>query len=275
MTHSISESKDLAARETYTSAGSSAFARFIASRTAAKQATFFLPYLQPGMTLLDCGCGPGTITAGLAQIVAPGQTVGIDSNTMQLELALRQSAEQIVPNLRFETASVYTLPFEDNTFDAVFSHAVFEHLREPLTALQEIQRVLKPGGIVGVRSVDKDGQLLAPREPLLVRYWEMMFKLGAINGATTGRGKELGVLLRQAGFVRVKATASYDVYSAALWAETAAEILQEGNFVQQLLSQGLTDCTELETIRRAWLAWGQHPDAFFADAFGEAVGWKA
>jgi ubiquinone/menaquinone biosynthesis C-methylase UbiE len=275
MTHSTTEPNHLLARETYTSAGSSAFARFIASRTADKQAAFFLPYLQPGMTLLDCGCGPGTITAGLAQRVAPGETVGIDSNATQIELALRQRAEQATPNLRFETASIYALPFEDNTFDAVFSHAVLEHLREPLAALREIQRVLKSGGIVGIRSVDKDGQLLAPSDALLLRHWEMMLTLGAANGATAGRGKELGGLLRQAGFVRVQATASYDVYRAALWAEAAAEMVQEENFVQQLLRQGLTERTELEAIRRAWLAWGQHPDAFFADAFGEAVGWKA
>src|SRR3990172_3910305 len=49
-----------------------------ARRTAAANAAFFLPRLQPGMRLLDCGCGPGSITAGLAEAVAPRGGGGID-----------------------------------------------------------------------------------------------------------------------------------------------------------------------------------------------------
>jgi len=47
------------------------------SRTVARQGAFFLPHLKPGMSLLDSGCGPGTITIGLAQALAPGQLMGI------------------------------------------------------------------------------------------------------------------------------------------------------------------------------------------------------
>ena len=48
------------------------------TRTANQQAAFVLPYLHSGMNLLDVGCGPGTITMGLAKVVAPGQVVGVD-----------------------------------------------------------------------------------------------------------------------------------------------------------------------------------------------------
>ncbi|MGH2627567.1 MAG: methyltransferase domain-containing protein, partial [Anaerolineales bacterium] len=51
-----------------------------ARRTAAFNAAFFLPELRPGMRLLDAGCGAGSITLGLAQAVAPAETVGIDAN---------------------------------------------------------------------------------------------------------------------------------------------------------------------------------------------------
>src|SRR5262245_33426749 len=46
------------------------------SRTAANSDAYLLPHLQAGMTVLDVGCGPGTITCDLADVVAPGQVLG-------------------------------------------------------------------------------------------------------------------------------------------------------------------------------------------------------
>jgi SAM-dependent methyltransferase len=46
-------------------------------RSASPQADFFMPHIESGMSLLDCGCGPGTITLGLADAISPGQAVGI------------------------------------------------------------------------------------------------------------------------------------------------------------------------------------------------------
>jgi 2-polyprenyl-3-methyl-5-hydroxy-6-metoxy-1,4-benzoquinol methylase len=52
--------------------------QIMTSRSAEDSARFFLPYLRAGMRVLDCGCGPGSITVGLAQAVTPGEVVGID-----------------------------------------------------------------------------------------------------------------------------------------------------------------------------------------------------
>ena len=98
--------------------------RYLQRRGMAREAAFFLPYIRPGMTLLDCGCGPGSITLELAEALAPGEVLGIDRDSSRIEIATRLASERGVANVRFQTADVLELPFPDARFDAVFAHAV-------------------------------------------------------------------------------------------------------------------------------------------------------
>lgn len=66
---------------------SDAVTKAMARRSATKEGGFFLPFLQPGMDLLDGGCGPGTITKGFAEKIAPGIITGLDISEAQLEVA--------------------------------------------------------------------------------------------------------------------------------------------------------------------------------------------
>jgi len=77
-------------RETYTPGYSEPSLRLMLQRTAAKHAAFFTPLLHRGMRLLDCGCGPGTITIDLAELVSPGHAFGIDLEPDQLRSAKRE-----------------------------------------------------------------------------------------------------------------------------------------------------------------------------------------
>src|SRR5262245_909627 len=101
-------------------------------RTVEANASFVLPHLRPGLTVLDCGCGPGSITLGLAERVAPAQVVGIDVADQQVAAARALATEREVRNVRFERASIYDLPFAGGTFDLAFAHTVLEHLGDPL-----------------------------------------------------------------------------------------------------------------------------------------------
>ena len=63
------------------------------------------PHLESGMSLLDCGCGPGTITLGLADAISLGQAVGIDIESTMVEQATRFARDRQVANVRFEVAN--------------------------------------------------------------------------------------------------------------------------------------------------------------------------
>src|SRR3954452_22685705 len=93
-----------------TAAGSSGHVRYIhgssameqrrlEGRTAEVAAAFFLPLLRPGMRLVDCGCGVGTIPLGLAAAVAPAEVVGVDLQPAQIERARVLAAQQGVQNV--------------------------------------------------------------------------------------------------------------------------------------------------------------------------------
>jgi ubiquinone/menaquinone biosynthesis C-methylase UbiE len=251
-------------REIYTPGYSDAAVRYMKRRHAARDAAFLLPLLKPGMTLLDCGCGPGTITVGLAEAVSPGQVTGVDLEPSQIALAEQTARDHGLKNARFQTASVYQLPFPDQAFDAVFSHALFEHLADPLTATREVRRVLKPGGIAGISSPDWSGNLMAPSDPAMEQAIKAYWQLQRLNGGNPFVGRGLGQLLQAAGFARISLTAMYDCYEEiALFIELLANRFEAER----------DKLADVDKHCKAMRAWAKQPAAMFAQSFVEAVGY--
>lgn len=261
--------------ESYSLRNNPSVVKNLGTRTAANCAGFLLPRLQVGMRLLDCGCGPGSITLGLAEMVAPGEVVGIDLEPASIEVARKQMAVQQIANVRFEVANLYTLPFPDASFDVVFSHAVLLHVREPVSALKEMKRVLKRGGLIGIRNDDGDGSLMAPPDPLIAQGWELVAELMDRNGGNVRGAKHSRAWLREAGFTRIEASASYECYGTPdeteEWSATCISILR--NLQPRFMELGLADPDMVERICAAWQTLGNHPDAFIAKAWCEAIGW--
>ncbi len=254
--------------ERYTPGDSPNVTNFMARRTLATHGSFFRPFLYPGANVLDCGCGPGTITADIAKCIAPdGRVCGVDGNADQIDLA-RQVLSG-APNAECRVASIYELPFENNQFDAVLAHALFEHLADPDRAAAELLRVLKPGGVIGLRSPDWTGRLSWPASGRAERALDFYAELQAANGGDLTIGRKLPSILRRAGFRAVRATASYECYAPV---QVIAEYLAAQIEVTWQVPSGAWTTTELAEELRVWC---RQPDAFFAQAWGEVVGVKA
>ena len=245
-------------------------------RTAASAAAFLLPHLGPGMGVLDCGCGPGSITIGLAEAVAPGEVVGVDPDARRVDAARPVAAERSVTNVRFEQAGAHSLPFEDASFDAALMHAVSEHIADPVSAYQEVRRVLKPGGVFGVRTAEHGAALMWPPPVAEPGIGDLMRRRHALHGQNLDIGRSLRALLRAAGFSRVTGSATVETIGTADEARThaadALRLVSDSPAFQEILAQGWIDSSHHERLKEV-RAWGEHPDAFRAITWCEALGW--
>ena len=252
----------------------------LARRTGAAGA-FLAPLLRAGMRLVDCGCGPGSITADLAQAVAPGETIGIDRPESAVMDGRALARERGIANLVFLATSVYQLPYADGSFDAAFACALLQHLASPLAALKETRRVLRPGGVIGIVDGSSTITFRHPTSPLLETWDKLRVLQREHNTGRSSDALQLRALLREAGFARTKAS-GYMATEAGPPAGSPEEtrrvaqnhlIRLHGVLGGLAVAQGWATRAELEQMAEALIAWGEAPDAFYARPSFTAIGW--
>lgn len=107
-----------------------------------------------GGRVLDAGCGFGTLAIEVAKAFPGTKVVGIDISRPMLDIALSEARDAgLGERVTFETRNITSLGYEDGTFDAVISVNVLHHVEPPERMLAEIDRVLRPGGILIIKDL--------------------------------------------------------------------------------------------------------------------------
>jgi len=242
-------------------------------RTPENSAGYLLPNLSPGLKILDVGCGPGTITAGLAALVPQGSVVGIDTEGDVLAEARSEAERQGVSNVSFEVGDVYRLAFGRASFDVVHAHQVLQHLSEPVAALVEMRRVCRDGGIVAARDSDYGGMFWFPEYEELAEWRLLYQRVARALGGEPDAGRRMLSWARMAGFPRIEASASTWCFAApsdrSWWGSLWAERLTRSSFGDRAVEHALATRRDLDRLANGWLRWAASQEGWFVIPHGE------
>jgi len=244
-------------------------------RTAENSAAYLLDSLRPGLSVLDVGCGPGTLTADLAERVAPGPTLGIDLAPDVIAEARRLTDERNVPSLSFDVGDLYSVVAPDGGFDVIHAHQVLQHLTDPVAALASLHDRLAVDGIVAARDADYSAMTWWPHEPMLDRWLEIYRAVTRRNGAECDAGRRLLHWARRAGFGDVAYTTSTWTFATAddlsWWCGLWADRITSTRLADQALEYGVSNRDELDSIGNAWREFATREDAVFIVPHGEII----
>ncbi|MEU1470501.1 class I SAM-dependent methyltransferase [Streptomyces sp. NPDC005761] len=244
-------------------------------RTAANSASYLIGELRSGMSLLDVGCGPGTITADLAALVAPGRVTAVDTTQEILAQAADTASERGLDNVEFAVADVHALDFPDDSFDVVHAHQVLQHVGDPVQALREMRRVCRPGGIVAARDSDYAAMSWFPESPVMNAWQQLYGRVARANGGEPDAGRRLLSWAREAGFTDIIPTAASWCFAtpesrdwwSGLWADRTVGSV----YAELAVDGGHATPGELTAIAEAWRTWGEQGDGWFMVPHGEIL----
>ena len=263
---------------TYSQGYSESVVRNHAARTAKSEAAFLLPHLRKDSKILDCGCGPGSITCDFADIAPQGFVVGTDLSSDVLAQAEELAKSRNLTNVQFQPANILEglNVVDEDFFDIVYCHQFLLHVPDPVKALQEMRRVCKPGGIVACREGDIDGCIFFPIPDGLHKFWDAFKSTLVSHGASLQAGRRLQAWAREAGFAPDEITKSFGVNGYATQEERDRfaggfmDSLKEGDRRNNLLKQGNTE-VDLDQMQEGWDQWRRDPDGWQFTPQGEVL----
>ncbi|PLB44861.1 UbiE/COQ5 methyltransferase [Aspergillus steynii IBT 23096] len=239
-------------------------------RTATNSAAYLLPYIQPGMKILDIGCGPGSISLDFARLVTPtGHVTGVEYSPDPLATARGLAASQGVDNITFRVGDIHNLSdFADGSFDIVHVHQVLQHIADPVLALREMRRLAKPtGGIVAARE-SASLSWFPPNEG--IEAWDgLTRRVARAKGGNPHPGSWVHVWAEEAGFARdrVRRSAGAWCFSTpeerAYWGGSMAERMRGSGFAEMVVAEGFAGEEDLRGMERGWRGFVDCPHGWF------------
>ncbi len=202
---------------------------YLLQRTAVEHAKFLLPYLPEQGRILDFGCGPGTITTSLAEMFPLASFVGLDIDPSILA-GTKQNAHG---NIEFRVGSVYSMPFDDSTFDLVYSHAVFQHLENPSLALDQMRRVLTNNGILCIRIPDWTQLRVLPASDATEQAIDRFLECHYGDRSDPRIGPKLEALVTNCSFTLELATSSVEYNDASKMLSNLAARLKLAGYTDE------------------------------------------
>lgn len=182
----------------------------ISAVTAYKRLSYDLLDLKAGERAVDVGCGLGQDARELARRVGPtGSVVGVDGSEEMITRATAATDAESARTLRFIAGDAMALPLETGAFDALRADRLLQHVEDPLRALLEFRRVLRPGARLVLIEPDWKTMAVYPgsaaggdddRISAAIFDWQVAHT----NHPLIGR--QLRMLLTQAGFVSIAVT---------------------------------------------------------------------
>lgn len=161
--------------------------------------------LNSNAKVLDAGCGSGSAARLFASKFPECTVIGLDRNDQYLDYAKRQASLQAIPNVTFQQGDVLALPFEDSSFDVVWSKHLLQWVRERDVALKEFARVTRPGGRVIACNFDGFCVQHHPVDPIVQADAEAWFSAAQRElGFDNLLGRKLPGLFQAAGLKNVK-----------------------------------------------------------------------
>ena len=246
---------------------------------AADTSAWLLEQLRPGHRVLDMGCGPGSITLGLAQAVGPeGQALGVDMEENQVSTA-RELADGLgVVNAAFITGDVTAMDLPEAEFDAVHIHRVLTHVPDTTAVLAQAMRALRPGGVIFCRDMITEMCFTEPDTGILDEAWRMYESLVYWDDGHPNIGRQLKEILITAGFREVNTRATFRTHQTreeiqAIHRMVKSWLLSE-EIAQPAITYGAASQQICRDIAEAFDRWLEHPGAWMAQAYGEAMGRK-
>lgn len=171
--------------------------------------------LKPDMNVLDMGCGNGITSSFMAEYVHAGSVLGVDFSETLIANAKLLKVEKNISNLKFSVGNIYSMSVSENKFDFIYCRLLFQHLNEPVKALRNIARLLKPDGIICIVDIDDSWLMLYPELEDARSLIYRSAKSQENDGGSRYIGRKLSAYLHSADFseinTQVEVISSFDV----------------------------------------------------------------